>query len=146
MNILKRTYSESDFLMFFTKIILLYSVFINHPNLPNHHYKKDDVNDLTSQVSLCEITFDKSNQTIDKLREKLIFDFLKNDTLALMSEDNLVIISLDDEGKIIGYKPFASTIPTYWNSKTIKGSLIKNNLFSLSYKKDKFVNFKLYSF
>ena len=140
MNILKRTYSESDFLMFFTKIILLYSVFINHPN---HHYKKDDVNDLTSQVSLCEITFDKSNQTIDKLREKLIFDFLKNDTLALMSEDDLVIISLDDEGKIIGYKPFASTIPTYWNSKTIKGSLIKNNLFSLSYKKDKFVNFKL---
>ena len=126
MNILKRTYSESDFLMFFTKIILLYSVFINHPN---HHYKKDDVNDLISQVSLCEITFDKSNQTIDKLREKLIFDFLKNDTLALMSEDNLVIISLDDEGKIIGYKPFASTIPTYWNSKTIKGSLIKNNLF-----------------
>jgi hypothetical protein len=110
MNILKRTYSESDFLMFFTKIILLYSVFINHPN---HHYKKDDVNDLTSQVSLCEITFDKNNQTIDKLGEKLIFDFSKNDTLGLISEDKLVIITLDDEGKIIGYKPFASTIPTY---------------------------------
>jgi len=142
MNILKRTYSESDFLMFFTKIILLYSVFINHPN---HHYKKDDVNDLTSQVSLCEITFDKNNQTIDKLGEKLIFDFSKNDTLGLISEDKLVIITLDDEGKIIGYKPFASTIPTYWNSKTIKGFLIKNNLFSLSYKKDKLVNFKLSS-
>ena len=66
--------------------------------------------------------------------------------LALISEDNLVIITLDDEGKIIGYKPFASTIPTYWNSKTIKRFLIKNNLFSLSYKKDKFVNFKLSSF
>jgi hypothetical protein len=142
MNILKRTYSESDFLMFFTKIILLYSVFINHPN---HHYKKDDVNDLTSQVSLCEITFDKNNQTIDKLGEKLIFDFSKNDTLGLISEDKLVIITLDDEGKIIGYKPFASTIPTYWNSKTIKRFLIKNNLFSLSYKKDKLVNFKLSS-
>ena len=142
MNILKRTYSESDFLMFFTKIILLYSVFINHPN---HHYKKDDVNDLTSQVSFCEITSDKNNQTIDKLGEKLIFDFSKNDTLGLISEDKLVIITLDDEGKIIGYKPFASTIPTYWNSKTIKGFLIKNNLFSLSYKKDKFVNFKLSS-
>ena len=143
MNILKRTYSESDFLMFFTKIILLYSVFINHPN---HYYKKDDVNDLTSQVSLSEIAFDKNNQTVDKLGEKLIFDFSKNDTLGLISEDKLVIISLDDEGKIIGYKPFSSTIPTYWNSKTIKGFLIKNNLFSLSYKKDKFVNFKLFSF
>ena len=142
MNILKRSYSKSDSLMFFTKIILFYSVFINYPN---HHYKKDDVNDLTSQVSFCEITSDKNNQTIDKLGEKLIFDFSKNDTLALMSEDELVIISLDDEGKIIGYKPFASTIPTYWNSKTIKGFLIKNNLFSLSYKKDKFVNFKLSS-
>ena len=143
MNILKRTYSESDFLMFFTKIILLYSVFINHPN---HYYKKDDVNNLTSQISFCETTFEKNDQTIDKLKEKLIFDFSKNDTLALMSEDKLVIISLDDEGKIIGYKPFVSTVPTYWNSKTIKGFLIKNNLFSLSYKKDKFVNFKLYSF
>ena len=143
MNILKRSYSKPDSLMFFTKIILFYSVFINYPN---HHYKKDDLNDLTSQVSLCEITSDKNNQTIDKLGEKLIFDFSKNDTLALMSEDKLVIISLDDEGKIIGYKPFASNIPTYWNSKTIKGFLIKNNLFSLSYKKDKFVNFKLSSF
>jgi len=143
MHILKRTCSESDFLMFFTKIILLYSVFINHPN---HYDKKDDVNDLITQVSLCEINFDKNNQTSDKLGEKLIFDFSKNDTLALISDDNLVIITLDDEGKIIGYKPFASTIPTYWNSKTIKRFLIKNNLFSLSYKKDKFVNFKLSSF
>ena len=101
---------------------------------------------MITQVSLCEINFDKNNQTSDKLGEKLIFDFSKNDTLALISDDNLVIITLDDEGKIIGYKPFASTIPTYWNSKTIKRFLIKNNLFSLSYKKDKFVNFKLSSF
>ena len=33
----------------------------------------------------------KNNQTIDKLGEKLIFDFSKNDTLGLISEDKLVI-------------------------------------------------------
>lgn len=143
MNILKRTYSESDFLMFFTKIILFYSIFINYPN---HNSNKDDVNDLAYKVRLSEITFDKKNQIINKLEEKLIFDFSKNDTLALISEDKLVIISLDDEGKIIGYKPFASTIPSYWNSKIIKGFLIKNNFFSVSYKKDKFVSFKISSF
>lgn len=143
MDILKKNYSESDFLMFFTKIILFYSIFINYPN---HNSNKDDVNDLAYKVRLSEITFDKKNQIINKLEEKLIFDFSKNDTLALISEDKLVIISLDDEGKIIGYKPFASTIPSYWNSKIIKGFLIKNNFFSVSYKKDKFVSFKISSF
>lgn len=56
MDILKKNYSESDFLMFFTKIILFYSIFINYPN---HNSNKDDVNDLAYKVRLSEITFDK---------------------------------------------------------------------------------------
>tara|TARA_B110000208_G_C11701837_1_gene406147 strand:- start:775 stop:1074 length:300 start_codon:yes stop_codon:yes gene_type:complete len=87
------------------------------------------------------IEYDK----VDNLEEKLILDLLTLDVLSLVNKDLLVNISLDVEGKIIGYRPVISRMPSYWNSEITKKFLIKNNLFSISYEKDQVISFRLSS-
>jgi hypothetical protein len=73
----------------------------------------------------------------------LLLDLSKNNLLPLINKDSKISISLDLEGKIIGYKSSKSRMPNYWNSEFIKKILKKNNLFSLSFKRDQIVSFKL---
>jgi len=80
---------------------------------------------------------------INNLDEKLLLDLSKNNSLPLINKDSKISISLDLEGKIIGYKSSKSRMPNYWNSEFIKKILKKNNLFSLSFKRDQIVSFKL---
>jgi hypothetical protein len=63
------------------------------------------------------------------LKKKLLLDLSKNQVLNLIDTDIPITISLDAEGKIIGYRPFVSKMPTYWNSEITKRLLIKNNFF-----------------
>ena len=60
--------------------------------------------------------------------------------MNLIDTDAPVTISIDTEGKIIGYRPFISRMPSYWNSEVTKKLLVKNNFFSLSYKKDQIID------
>jgi hypothetical protein len=122
------------------KITLCYSLFTNYSN---YEYKKCDTEYIISgnAISKKYIQYNK----LHKLEEKLILDLSSNDILSLVNKDLLVNISLDSEGKIIGYRPLISKMPSYWNSEIRKKLLIKNNLFSLSYKKDQITNFRLLS-
>ena len=80
---------------------------------------------------------------INNLDEKLLLDLSKNDLLSLLNKDSILSISIDLEGKIVGYRPSTSKMLSYWSAEVIKKVLTKNNLFSLSFKNDQIVSFKL---
>ena len=73
----------------------------------------------------------------------MLLDLSKNNLQPLINNESKISISLDLEGKIIGYRASTSRMPNYWNSEFIKKTLKKNNLFSLSFKRDQIVSFKL---
>lgn len=137
MNILKKTNSTSDLLSLLIKFILFYLVFSNSQNSYKENYR---------EKTSTEFNRPKNNyKQIRIFEEKLVLDLSKNQTISLVNRDTPLHISMDSEGKIIGYKPFISKMPSYWNSEMIKKLLIKNNLFSLSYKRDQVISFEIYS-
>ena len=137
MNVLRKTNSASDLLPLFIKFILFYLVFSNSQNSHREIYRAENL-----------VQFDRLKNNYELIRnfeEKLVSDLHKNQVFTLVQADTPVHISIDSEGKIIGYRPFISKMPSYWNSEITKKLLIKNNLFSLSYKKDQVISFELYS-
>jgi hypothetical protein len=140
MSILKKRMGESEWLMLFMKMTLCYSIFTTYSC---YEYHNSDNNYMISGkiVRKKYIEYDK----VDNLEEKLILDLSTLDVLSLVNKDLLVNISLDVEGKIIGYRPVISRMPSYWNSEITKKFLIKNNLFSISYEKDQVISFRLSS-
>ena len=140
MKILKNYTSISDLLSKYAKFILLYLVF-SAPSL-QVDYKKQHV--LTDSTYFYNYQNDDGQRkTFEK---KLFLDLSKKQVLNLIDTDAPVTISIDTEGKIIGYRPFISRMPSYWNSEVTKKLLVKNNFFSLSYKKDQIISFQLSSF
>ena len=137
MNVLRKTNSASDLLPLLIKFILFYLVFSISQNSHREIYRAENL-----------VQFDRLKNNYELIRnfeEKLVSDLLKNQVFTLVQADPRVHISIDSEGKIIGYRPFISKMPSYWNSEITKKLLIKNNLFSLSYKKDQVISFELYS-
>lgn len=134
MNILKSKIDQSKVIIFFLRLILTYLMLISCSNysLKLHIY----LNEFPQE----KIDFEYYQSNLD---QKFLLDLSKNQLLPLISEDFKVAISLDLEGKIIGYRTSKSRMPTYWNSEFIKKSLKKNNFFSLSFKRDQIVSFKL---
>lgn len=137
MNSLERKkYSP---LLLITKFLLSYLFF---SSCPNHFGKK-----ITDKYTLFEnhYSYTSNSKEINILREKFILDLSKNNVLNLIDRDLLVNVGLDVEGKIIGYKPSKIGMPNYWNSEITKKIILKNNLFSMSYKGDQAINFKVSS-
>jgi len=139
MNIFRNKIDQSRVLIFFFKLILLYSISIS---CWNHSAKQN----RDSYFYLNEITQgnrDYQYYQRNTLDEKLLLDLSKNNLQPLINNESKISISLDLEGKIIGYKSSKSRMPNYLNSEFIKKILKKNNLFSLSFKRDQIVSFKL---
>ena len=124
---------------FFIKIIIFYLVLINSSNYGLR--KNYNLSSNFEQLSQENINFQYSQ--INNLDEKLLLDLSKNDLLSLLNKDSILSISIDLEGKIVGYRPSTSKMPSYWSAEVIKKVLTKNNLFSLSFKNDQIVSFKL---
>jgi len=137
MNILRKTNSTSDLLSLLIKFILFYLVFSNSQNSYKENYREKTSTEFNRPKN--------DYKQIRIFEEKLVLDLSKNQTLSLVNRDTPVHISMDSEGKIIGYRPFISKMPIYWNSEMIKKLLTKNNLFSLSYKRDQVISFEIYS-
>jgi hypothetical protein len=137
MNILRKTNSTSDLLSLLIKFILFYLVFSNSQNSYKENYREKTSTEFNRPKN--------DYKQIRIFEEKLVLDLSKNQTLSLINRDTPVHISMDSEGKIIGYRPFISKMPIYWNSEMIKKLLTKNNLFSLSYKRDQVISFEIYS-
>jgi len=136
---LKKKIGEHRLLDAMVKIIFCYLIFSNCSNRINYVQSSD----LSGEKNTFPIIESRQNK---KLEEKLLLDLSKNHVLHLISEDLLVHISLDKEGRIIGYKPLVTKMPIYWNSEITKRLLRKNNLFSLSYEKDQITSIKLSTF
>ena len=139
MNILRR---KIRLTRFFTNTILFYLVMITSPNCikkenNNLYYVSNNLHSIYSKSSY--------GQKIDltNLEEKLISDLSKYNILGLIDADTPVNITLDLEGRIIGYRSSIPKMPSYWTSDVTKRLLIKNNSFSLSYKKDQVISFRL---
>ena len=139
MYILKGRNVRPQLLIIFIKLVLCYLVFSSWPSYKVESNKK--------QIVIPEIPnkIHTNATSINNLEKKLVLDLSKNDALNLMAKDLSVNVSLDVEGKIIGYRPFVSSMPSYWNSEVTKKILAKNNSFSLSYKKDQIISFELSS-
>ena len=124
---------------FFIKIIIFYLVLINSSN---YGLRKNYI--LSSNFEqLSQENINVQYSQINNLDEKLLLDLSKNDLLSLLNKDSILSISIDLEGKIVGYRPSTSKMPNYWSAEVIKKVLTKNNLFSLSFKNDQIVSFKL---
>jgi hypothetical protein len=139
MNIFRNNIDQIKVLNFFFGIILFYSISISS-------WKYSAKQNRDSYFYLNKIPQGKIHSQypeINNLDEKLLLDLSKNNLLPLINKDSKISISLDLEGKIIGYKSSKSRMPNYWNSEFIKKILKKNNLFSLSFKRDQIVSFKL---
>lgn len=129
----------SDLLSKSTKFVLFYLVF--SAPLPQVEHKKQYIgNDLVHFYN-----YKDDNGQRKTFEKKLFLDLSKKQVLNLIDTDTPISISIDTEGKIIGYRPFISKMPSYWNSEVTKKLLVKNNLFSLSYKKDQIISFQLSS-
>tara|TARA_B110000444_G_C18457378_1_gene418592 strand:+ start:178 stop:600 length:423 start_codon:yes stop_codon:yes gene_type:complete len=139
MYILKGRNLRPQSLITFIKLALCYLVFSSWPIYKVQSNKK--------QTAIPEISnkIHTNATTNNKLEKKLVLDLSKNDALNLMAKDLSVNVSLDVEGKIIGYRPFVFIMPSYWNSEVTKKIVAKNNSFSLSYKKDQIISFELSS-
>jgi len=136
MYLLKRTMGEYKLLNAMIKTVLCYFIFSNCSNHCNYVQCLDFSGEKSTSLNI-------ENKQSKKLEEKLLLDLSKIHVLQLVSEDSLVHISLDKEGRIIGYRPVVTKIPSYWNSETTKRLLRKNNLFSLSYEKDQITSIKM---
>lgn len=136
---LKKKIGEHKLLDAMAKIIFCYLIFSSCSNRSNYV----QCSDFSVEKNTFPIIESRQNK---KLEEKLLLDLSKSHVLHLISEDLLVHISLDKEGRIIGYKPLITKMPSYWNSEITKRLLRKNNLFSLSYEKDQITSIKLSTF
>ena len=121
------------------KVIVLYLILINSSNYSarKNHNLNSNFNQLPQENMNIHCSL------INNLDEKVLLDLSKNDLLSLLNKDSIISISIDLEGKIIGYRPSTSRIPSYWSAEVIKKVLTKNNLFSLSFKNNQIVSFKL---
>ena len=121
------------------KVIVLYLILINSSNYSarKNHNLNSNFNQLPQENMNIHCSL------INNLDEKVLLDLSKNDLLSLLNKDSIISISIDLEGKIIGYRPSTSIIPSYWSAEVIKKVLTKNNLFSLSFKNNQIVSFKL---
>ena len=121
------------------KVIVLYLILINFSNYSarKNHNLNSNFNQLPQENMNIHCSL------INNLDEKVLLDLSKNDLLSLLNKDSIISISIDLEGKIIGYRPSTSRIPSYWSAEVIKKVLTKNNLFSLSFKNNQIVSFKL---
>ena len=124
---------------FFIKIIIFYLVLINSSN----YGLRKNYNLYSNFEQLSQENINVQYPQINNLDEKLLLDLSKNDLLSLLNKDSILSISIDLEGKIVGYRPSTSKMPNYWSAEVIKKVLTKNNLFSLSFKNDQIVSFKL---
>lgn len=120
-------------------VIVLYLILINSSNYSarKNHNLNSNFNQLPQENMNIHCSL------INNLDEKVLLDLSKNDLLSLLNKDSIISISIDLEGKIIGYRPSTSRIPSYWSAEVIKKVLTKNNLFSLSFKNNQIVSFKL---
>jgi len=139
MNIFRNKIDKSKVLIFFFKLILLYSISISFLN----YSPKQNRDSCFYLNEIPQGNIDSQYHERDNLDEKLLLDLYNNNLLTLINKDSKISISLDLEGKIIGYRPSKSRMPNYWNSEFIKKTLKKNNLFSLSFKRDQIVSLKL---
>jgi hypothetical protein len=139
MNIFRNKIDKSKVLIFFFKLILLYSISISCLN----YFPKQNRDSCFYLNEIPQGNIDSQYHERDNLDEKLLLDLSNNNLLPLINKDSKISISLDLEGKIIGYRPSKSRMPNYWNSEFIKKTLKKNNLFSLSFKRDQIVSLKL---
>ena len=121
------------------KVIVLYLILINSSNYSarKNHNLNSNFNQLPQENMNIHCSL------INNLDEKVLLDLSKNDLLSLLNKDSIISISIDLEGNIIGYIPSTSRIPSYWSAEVIKKVLTKNNLFSLSFKNNQIVSFKL---
>ena len=121
------------------KVIVLYLILINSSDYSarKNHNLNSNFNQLPQENMNIQCSL------INNLDEKVLLDLSKNDLLSLLNKDSIISISIDLEGKIIGYRPSTSRIPSYWSAEVIKKVLTKNNLFSLSFKNNQIVSFKL---
>jgi hypothetical protein len=121
------------------KVIVLYLILINSSNYSarKNHNLNSNFNQLPQENMNIHCSL------INNFDEKVLLDLSKNDLLSLLNKDSIISISIDLEGKIIGYRPSTSRIPSYWSAEVIKKVLTKNNLFSLSFKNNQIVSFKL---
>lgn len=142
MDILRRYKFIFDPLSTFAKVILVYLVFSSPQPQFQDEYKRKNLDQNLIQNYKQNNDYKKRNG----LEKKLLLDLSKNQVSNLVDADLPITVSIDAEGKIIGYRPFISKIPSYWNSEITKRFLIKNNFFSLSYKKDQVISFQLSSF
>ena len=139
MDNLKRKSGKPQLLIFLTKLILFYLFF---SSCPSYSGKRTKDRNVLSDKNYTYISTIKENNL---LKEKLILDLSKNEILDLIDKDLLVNVSLDVEGKVIGYKPSIISMPSYWNSEVTKKILVKNNLFSMSYRGDQVISVKISS-
>lgn len=139
MNIFRSKIDQSKALIFFFKLIILYSISISCCN----HSVKQNRDSYFYPNGIHQENIGSQYCQINNLDEKLLLDLLKNNLLPLINKDSKISISLDLEGKIIGYRASKSGMPNYWNSEFIKKTLKKNNLFSLSFKRDQIVSFQV---
>ena len=121
------------------KVIVLYLILINSSNYSarKNHNLNSNFNQLPQENMNIHCSL------INNLDEKVLLDLSKNVLLSLLNKDSIISISTALEGKIIGYRPSTSRIPSYWSAEVIKKVLTKNNLFSLSFKNNQIVSFKL---
>jgi len=138
MNIIKKKIGQSELLFLLTKGLIIYLIFILIPPRNNENI-----------INIYNSPYDKIPQIqhtqLSSLEEKIILDLSKYDVLHLVKNELTLHISLDTEGKIIGYRPFIAKMPSYWNSEVTKKILVKNNLFSLSQIKEQLISFRLSS-
>jgi|SaaInl59LU_5_DNA_1037362.scaffolds.fasta_scaffold05150_3 hypothetical protein len=138
MNIMKKKIGQSELLFSLTKGLIIYLIFTVTPTRNNQN-----IINITN-IPHKNITQIQHSQ-LSSLEEKIILDLSKYDVLHLVKDESTLHISLDREGKIIGYRPFIAKMPSYWNSEVTKKILVKNNLFSLSQIKEQAISFRLSS-
>lgn len=138
MKIFAKKVSKYDFLILFIKGILFYLIFGNFPRTKESNRLDENFGNLNQNYTIY-------HHYVNKLDNKLILDLSKQGVLNLVELDSDISLSLDLEGKIIGYKPLITKMPSYWNSEVTKQMLIKNNSFSLSYKKDQVISLRFIS-
>ena len=139
MYSLKKTMGGNNLYWKLSVITKILSCYLILSSCPKYYDDLKCLSFLGDQSIFPEIEHKQSK----KIEEKLLLDLSKRDVLHLVNEDLLVHISLDKEGKVIGYRPLVTKMPNYWNSEITKRLLRKNNLFSLSYQKDQITSIKI---
>ena len=83
------------------QVIVLYLILINSSNYSarKNHNLNSNFNQLPQENMNIHCSL------INNLDEKVLLDLSKNDLLSLLNKDSIISISIDLEGKIIGYRP-----------------------------------------